>query len=120
MRTRRSEGNGLPNLAQAEDSVSGDEIRSPPKKATKKKRYDFINKSFIFTVFFSSKIGRNDVGRMQPIRRITRSRNYAIVELPPSESEGESIGDLAPYSNNLQESLYYFLIYIIINLYYFI
>ena len=46
---------------------------------------------------------RKDLGQILPRRRVTRSR-LAIVEIEGSESEGESIGDLAPYDNGSQVS----------------
>ena len=47
------------------------------------------------------------MGQILPRRRVTRSR-LAIVEIDASESEGESIGDLAPYDNGSQVSLFFF------------
>lgn len=81
MRTRRSE-NG-PGLG-SQNEESDNEIRHSPLK----KRI------------------RKDLGQILPRRRVTRSR-LAIVEIDASESEGDSIGDLAPYDNGSQRSVSY-------------
>merc|ERR1712168_1633108 len=81
MRTRRSETG--PGLGSQNDESENEIRHSPLKKRIRK-----------------------DLGQMLPRRRVTRSR-LAIVELDASESEGESIGDLAPYDNGVQRSVSY-------------